>query len=212
MNYTSNLTATQEIQAALSPQEITQILKDGNKRFVTNQTVERNHLEQVEKTGSGQYPLAVVLGCIDSRVPAETAFDLGIGDIFNVRVAGNFVNTDILGSMEFACKVAGAKVILVLGHTHCGAIKGACDNVELGNLTTMLSKLKPAVESVKDETSDRSSSNPRFVQKVADSNVAITIQNIREKSPVLEELISSGEVEIVGAMYDVESGKVSFFE
>ncbi len=202
-------TLTADSQAAITPDMAIQWLKDGNKRFVDKQRLSRNLNEQVAQTGGGQYPFAAVLGCIDSRVPAEVVFDQGIGDIFTARVAGNFVNTDILGSLEFACKVAGSKAILVLGHTHCGAVKGACDNVELGNLTSMLANIKPAVDSIS-ESGDRSSKNPQFVQKVAESNVKLTIENIRSKSPILKEMEDNGEIKIVGAMYDVETGKVEW--
>ena len=203
---------TEEIQSSLTPDQAIQILKEGNERFVKEKLLDRDHKEHIKKTSNGQYPFAAVLGCIDSRVPAETVFDLGIGDIFNVRIAGNFVNTDILGSLEFACKVAGSKSILVLGHSSCGAVKGACDDVKLGNLTHMLAKIKPAVDAVIDETGDRSSANPSFVQKVSDKNVELTIQAIKDDSPVLKQMLDAGEINIVGGMYNVETGKVTFFE
>ena len=203
------ITQTVESQQSIDPSKAIDLLKEGNQRFLQNRLYSRNLNQQVSQTGNGQYPFAAVLGCIDSRVPAEIVFDQGIGDIFNVRIAGNFSNTDILGSLEFACKVAGSKAIVVLGHTHCGAVKGACDQVELGNLTEMLSKLKPAVDSVQDEQ-DRSSKNAALVQKVAESNVDLTVAAIKEHSPVLSEMVANGEIEIVGAMYDVETGKVDF--
>ncbi len=182
----------------------------GNQRFQDNVRANRNLLEQVGETQGGQYPFAVILSCIDSRVSSELIFDQGIGDIFSIRIAGNFVNEDILGSMEFACKVAGSKLIVVLGHSKCGAIKGICDDVRLGNLTTMLSKLKPAVEAVTFPEGNRNSRNAEFVENVAHANVELTIKNIREQSPVLKEMLDNGDIEIAGAMYDVETGKVTF--
>lgn len=204
-------TQTEKSQAALSPQEALTLLEEGNNRFVNNSRAERDLLQQVNETSTGQYPFAVVLSCIDSRVPSEIVFDQGVGDIFSARVAGNFVNDDILGSMEFACKVAGSKLIVVLGHTSCGAVKGACDNVELGNLTTMLKKLKPALDAVSTD-GERSSKNIEFVQKVADKNVELTIEQITEKSPVLKEMLDEGSIGIAGGMYDVASGKVKFYQ
>lgn len=203
-------TQTKETQASLTPQQCLELLKAGNERFVNNTPLDRSLQGQVQDTSTGQYPFAALLGCIDSRVPAEVVFDQGIGDIFNTRIAGNFINTDILGSLEFACKVAGSKIILVLGHTHCGAVKGACDHVELGNLTEMLSKIAPAVNAVTDVPGERNSSNKPFVQKVADTNVAMAVQNIKDKSAVLKEMHDNGEIMIVGAMYDIETGKVNF--
>jgi len=204
-------TQTEKSQAALSPQEALSLLEEGNKRFVQNSRAERDLLQQVKDTSTGQYPFAVVLSCIDSRVPAEIVFDQGVGDIFSARVAGNFVNEDILGSMEFACKAAGSKLIVVLGHTSCGAVKGACDNVELGNLTGMLKKLQPAKDAVTTE-GERSSKNAEYVQKVADKNVELTIQEIKEKSPVLKEMLDEGSIGIASGMYDVTSGKVEFYQ
>lgn len=204
-------TQSKESQEAITPAKAVEMLKEGNSRFVESKQVTRDLNQQVKETGNGQYPFAAVVGCIDSRVPAEIIFDLGIGDIFNARVAGNFVNKDILGSLEFACKVAGSKAILVLGHTKCGAVKGACDNVQLGNLTGMLENLKPALDSVTDE-SERTSANAQFVQKVADKNVSLTISAIKKQSDVLREMHQNGEIAIVGGMYDVETGKVTFTE
>lgn len=205
-----NTTQTRETQSSLSPQMGLERLMEGNARFVENKQASRSLPDQVQQTGSGQFPFAVVLGCIDSRVPAELVFDQGIGDIFNIRIAGNFVNDDILGSLEFACKAAGAKTIVVLGHTHCGAVKGACDNVQLGNLTGMLGKIMPAVDSVIDITEERNSGNAVFVQKVADSNVKMAIAAISDqrRSPVLAEMLDTKEIVVQGAMYDVETGKV----
>lgn len=204
------LTQTQETQASMTPAEALSRLKEGNARFVANRQLKRDLMEQVRITGEGQYPFAVVLGCVDSRVSPEIVFDQGIGDIFSARIAGNFVNSDILGSMEFACKVAGARAIVVLGHTKCGAIMGACDNVQLGNLTSMLSNLMPAVQAVPAPAGGPSSQNPAFVQQVADKNVALTVEAIKKQSPVLNEMLENGEIAIAGAMYDVETGKVSF--
>lgn len=200
---------TKTDQDQISPSDALTLLKKGNERFLTNQAERRNLLDQVSDTQSGQYPFACVLGCIDSRVPSELIFDQGIGDIFNVRIAGNFVNTDILGSMEFACKVAGSKLIVVLGHTSCGAIKGACDQVELGNLTDMLKNFDPVLDSVTCQ-GDRSSKNKEFVDRVTEKNVHDTVANIKDKSSVLNSLFESGEIDIVGAIYDVGSGKVAF--
>jgi carbonic anhydrase len=205
------ITQTKETQQALSAQEALQLLKDGNKRFLNNQEIERNLLQQVNYTGhNGQAPYAVVLSCIDSRVPVEKVFDLGIGDIFSARIAGNFVNEDILGSVEFACKLAGSKVILVLGHTKCGAVKGACDGAKLGNLTGMLDKIMPAVDAVAEPSENRNSSNADFVQAVVEKNVELTMENIKTMSPVLNEMIQNGDVLLVGGCYDVETGKVDF--
>lgn len=207
----NSLTQTKETQSMISPEVALNLLKEGNERFINGDTINRDLSEQIQDTANGQYPYAAILSCIDSRVPAEMIFDQGIGDIFNVRIAGNFVNTDILGSLEFACKVAGSKLIVVLGHTSCGAVKGACDNVELGNLTEMLNQLMPAVNSVKDVNLNRTSSNAEFVQKVADANVRLTMENILAESPLLSEMIENKEIALVGAMYDVSSGRVNFY-
>lgn len=205
---------TKETQLAMTPASSIQALKDGNARFQNNKQISRDLLDQVSDTSTGQYPFATILSCIDSRVSAELIFDQGVGDIFSARVAGNFVNEDILGSMEFACKLAGTKVIVVLGHTACGAVKGACDDAKLGNLTAMLSKIKPAVEAVTEPTdaSQRNSSNIDFVNTVAKKNVELTIENIRKESPVLKEMEDNGEIKIVGAMYHIDNGQVAFFE
>lgn len=205
---------TKETQATMTPEKSLQYLKEGNLRFQNNLKANRNLLEQVNDTREGQFPFATILSCIDSRVSAELVFDQGLGDIFSARIAGNFVNEDILGSMEFACKLAGTKLIVVLGHTSCGAVKGACDNAELGNLTSMLGKIKPAVEAVtkpKDE-SLRNSSNIEFVNNVAEKNVQLTIDRILNESEVLADMHKNGEVMIVGAMYNIEDGAVTFFE
>ncbi len=202
-------THTKETQMSLTPQLALEILKEGNDRFVKNLKANRNLLQQVNETKEGQFPFAVILSCIDSRAPAELIFDQGLGDIFSIRIAGNFINQDILGSMEFACKVAGSKLVIVLGHSSCGAVKGACDKVQLGNLTRMLDNITPAVEAVH-ETGDRSSKNSDFVQKVSDKNVEIAMQKVLENSPVLKEMIDSGDINLVGGMYSVETGKVTF--
>jgi len=203
---------TKETQQAMTPEKALTTLMDGNARFQNNQKAPRNLMEQVQDTSSGQYPFATILSCIDSRVSAELIFDQGIGDIFSVRIAGNFVNEDILGSMEFACKLAGTKLVIVLGHTACGAVKGACDHARLGNLSALIQKIEPAVEAVT-EPSDpalRNSSNANFVDQVAEQNVHMTIRDIREQSPVLAELEAEGAIKIVGAMYDIKSGAVHF--
>ena len=200
-------TQTAESQAAISPADAIQMLKDGNGRFLDRTPIDRAYDEQIAATATGQYPYAVVLGCIDSRVPVETVFDQGIGDIFTPRVAGNIVNEDLLGSMEFACKLAGSKAIVVLGHTSCGAVKGAIGKARLGNLTALVTKIEPVVDQVA-ETMD--SEDAGFVDAVAVANVHATIDAIRAQSEVLAEMESNGEISIVGAMYDVASGKVSF--
>lgn len=203
---------TAEMQAALTPRGVIQLLKDGNQRFLADQALERDFISQVRQTSEGQYPMAVILGCIDSRVPHEIIFDKGVGDIFSARIAGNFINTDILGSLEFATAVAGSKVIVVLGHTSCGAIKGACDGVELGNLTSTLANIAPAIYAVGDVAGERSSENDAFVQAVAEHNVALTVQNIVDRSPTIRGLVATGEVIVVGAMHNVDTGEVVFYE
>jgi carbonic anhydrase len=203
---------TAETQAALSPMDVLELLKDGNERFVENQPLERDFLQQVRQTAGGQYPMATILGCIDSRVPHEIVFDKGVGDIFSARIAGNFINADMLGSLEFASAVAGAKVLVVLGHTECGAVKGACDNVELGNLTSTLANIMPAVYRVDDIEGPRTSANDDFVHAVALENVEVQVQNVVQRSPVLRELVEAGDLIVVGAMHDVATGEVEFFE
>jgi carbonic anhydrase len=194
----------------LTPDRIIELMKSGNQRFRQGKESPHDYLAQQKASAKGQYPAAVILSCIDSRAPAETIMDLGIGDTFNARVAGNIANEDILGSMEFACKVAGAKVILVMGHTACGAIKGAIDNVQLGNLTALLAKIKPAV-SATEYQGERSAKNYGFVDAVARKNVELTIVDIRKRSSVLADLESSGAIKMVGAMYNLETGVVDFF-
>ena len=207
-------TMNKDKQAAMTPKDALAALKDGNRRFLAGTRLNRDLLEQVELTSKGQAPFAVVLGCIDSRVPSEHVFDQGIGDIFNARVAGNVINEDILGSMEFACKVAGSKLVVVLGHTRCGAVMGACDGVELGNLTPMLAKIKPAVESVREpaDAAARNSKNPEFVEDVGLRNVELGLQAIRTRSPILREMEENGEIAIVGARYHVATGEVEFLD
>jgi len=205
---------TRETQATMTPQKSLQYLKEGNQRFQNNLKANRNLLEQVNDTSNGQFPFATILSCIDSRVSAELVFDQGLGDIFSVRIAGNFVNEDILGSMEFACKLAGTKLIVVLGHTSCGAVKGACDNAKMGNLTKLIEKITPAVNSVSEpkDKSLRNSKNLEFVDNVAKRNVQLTIDRIHSESPILNEMEENGEILIVGAMYDVNNGEVIFFK
>lgn len=205
---------TRETQATMTPQKSLQYLKEGNLRFQNNLKANRNLLEQVNDTSEGQFPFATILSCIDSRVSAELVFDQGLGDIFSVRIAGNFVNEDILGSMEFACKLAGTKLIVVLGHTACGAVKGACDDAKMGNLTKLVAKIKPAVNAVSEpkDVSLRNSKNSEFVDNVAKVNVQLTIDRIHAESPILTEMEKNGEIMIVGAMYDINTGEVNFFE
>ena len=203
---------TQETQASLTPAMALQILKEGNNRFVNNLKANRNLLEQAGYTAEGQFPFAVVLSCIDSRTSVELIFDQGLGDVFSVRIAGNIINEDILGSIEFACKLAGSKIVVVLGHTNCGAIKGACDHVEMGNLTALLTKIQPAVYEEKTETNNRNSGNEAFVEKVATLNVKRTVQGIMQCSPILKEMIEKGEIGIVGGIHDLATGQVAFFD
>lgn len=204
-------TLNKTMQAAITPAMAIDILKEGNKRFMNNLKANRNLLEQANETSDGQHPFAVILSCIDSRTSAELIFDQGLGDIFSIRIAGNIINEDILGSMEFACKVAGSKIIVVLGHSKCGAVKGACDHVEMGNLTGLLHKIQPAIQTEKTEINNRNSSNAEFVEKVAQLNVAHTVSAIRERSPILNDLIASGQVGIIGGMHNLSNGEVTFF-
>ncbi|MBE2230742.1 MAG: carbonic anhydrase [Chitinophagaceae bacterium] len=205
---------TKETQANLTPRMALNILKEGNDRFVKNLKAQRDLLAQVNATRDGQWPFATVLSCMDSRTGAELVFDQGLGDIFSIRIAGNIVNTDILGCMEFACKVAGSKLIVVLGHTKCGAVKGACDHVEMGNLTELLSKLQPAVYEERSITSPdkRNSANPAFVENVSAINVRRSVKSIIERSYIIEQMVESGAIGVVGAMYNIETGKVEFYE
>ena len=207
-----NHVMTKEQQAALTPDAVLQDFIDGNKRFQSGKTTIRDHREQARKSAPGQFPKAVVLSCLDSRVPVEDVFDQGLGDIFVGRVAGNFINEDLLGSMEFACKVSGAKLVLVMGHQHCGAVKGAIDDVKLGNITAMLSKIKPAVQMSQDFAGDKTSKNDDFVEHVSENNVKYAMQQIREKSPILKEMEDKGEIKIVGAFYHLTDGTLEFLK
>lgn len=204
---------TKDTQDLMTPQSALTALKEGNARFTAGSQVQRDLMKQVTQTSTGQYPFATVLSCIDSRVSSELIFDQGIGDIFSVRIAGNFANDDILGSMEFACKLAGTKLVVVLGHTACGAVKGACDHARLGNLTTLINKIEPAVEAVTEpqDESQRTSANIDFVNEVAKKNVLMTIDNIRSSSQVLKDMEDDGEIQIIGGMYDIKTGEVNFF-
>jgi carbonic anhydrase len=204
-------TLTKEILAAITPSMALTLLNDGNKRFLNNLKVNRNLLQQANETSDGQHPFAIILSCIDSRTSAELIFDQGLGDIFSVRIAGNIINEDILGSMEFACKVAGSKIIVVLGHTKCGAIKGACDHVDMGNLTALLSKISPAVDHETETKENRNSSNSVFVENVATINVKQTVQAIMDRSPILSEMIQSGQLGIIGGIHDISTGEVTFY-
>jgi carbonic anhydrase len=205
-------THNKETQQNTTPAKALEILAEGNHRFVNNLKINRNLLQQVNETTDGQWPFAVILSCIDSRTSAELIFDQGLGDIFSVRIAGNIVNDDILGSMEFACKIAGSKFIVVLGHSKCGAVKGACDHAQMGNLTTLLSKIEPAVNEEKSTSDNRSSSNSSFVENVAAINVRRNVQAILDKSPILKEMVDNGEIGIIGAMHDISTGNVEFYE
>ena len=205
-------TLTKEMQAAIPPGLAIELLKEGNKRFVNNLKVNRNLLQQANETSDGQHPFAVILSCIDSRTSAELIFDQGLGDVFSVRIAGNIINEDILGSMEFGCKVAGSKIIVVLGHTKCGAVKGACDHVEMGNLTALLTKIRPAVDDENSVIENRNSGNAEFVEKVSTINVKRTVQAIMERSTILKEMIEAGQIGIVGGTHDITTGEVTFYQ
>lgn len=205
-------TLTKEIRDAITPAEAIDLLKKGNERFVNNLKMNRNLLEQVNETSEGQHPFAVILSCIDSRTSAELIFDQGLGDVFSVRIAGNIQNDDILGSMEFSCKVAGAKIVVVLGHTKCGAVKGACDNVKMGNLSGLLEKMSPALVSEKTVTQNRNANNAEFVEKVAALNVRNTKKEILARSPILKEMIEKNEIALIGGMYNVDTGVVDFYD
>lgn len=204
---------TKETQSSLTPRMALDILKEGNDRFVKNLKAQRDLLGQVNATRDGQWPFATILSCMDSRTSAELVFDQGLGDIFSIRIAGNIVNTDILGSMEFACKVAGSKLIVVLGHTKCGAVKGACDHVEMGNLTEVLAKLQPAVYAERETLNEdkRNSKNSEFVENVSSINVQRSVKSIIERSFIIEQLVENGDIGVVGAMYNIDTGKVEFY-
>lgn len=205
-------TLTKEMQTAITPAMGIELLKDGNKRFVNNLKVNRNLLQQASETSDGQHPFAVILSCIDSRTSAELIFDQGLGDVFSVRIAGNIINEDILGSMEFACKVAGSKIIVVLGHTKCGAVKGACDHVEMGNLTALLSKIRPAIDDETQTKENRNSGNSDFVENVTSINVRRTVKSIQERSPILKEMVESKLIGIIGGVHDIATGEVTFYQ
>ncbi|QDU04066.1 Carbonic anhydrase 2 [Gimesia chilikensis] len=207
-----NRVLTQEEQAQLTPEQVLTMLKEGNQRFVAGTLTARDHSKLVREAALGQYPKAVILSCLDSRIPVEDVFDRGIGDIFVARVAGNFENTDILGSMEFACKVSGSKLVFVLGHESCGAIRGAIDGVELGNITAMLANIKPAVEHFKDYEGEQTGQNPEFVKMVTKQNVLATIDRIRTNSPILKEMELQGDIKIVGGIYNMDTGTVTMLE
>ena len=205
-------TLTKEMQEKLTPRQALSLLKEGNKRFINNLKINRNLLQQVNETSEGQYPFAFILSCIDSRTSAELIFDQGLGDIFSCRIAGNILNSDIVGSMEFACKISGSKIIVVLGHTKCGAISGACANVEMGNLTGLLAKIRPAIEAEVATMKDKTSVNPAFVENVTHHNVRLILTQIPDLSPILAKMIQDGQIILVGAIYNVETGAVNFFE
>jgi carbonic anhydrase len=205
-------THTKDTQDSLTPELALEILKEGNERFVNNIKAHRDLLQQANDTSTGQFPFAAILSCIDSRTSAELIFDQGLGDIFSIRIAGNILNDDILGSMEFACKIAGSKLIVVLGHTKCGAIEGACDNIELGHITTLLNKVKPAIAIETETKSERNSKNKSFVGNVTKYNVTLTVQQVKEQSPLLRELELSKKIKIIGGLYDLDTGKVTFYE
>lgn len=205
-------TLTKAMQDAITPEIALHLLREGNKRFINNLKVNRSLLQQANETSDGQHPFAVILSCIDSRTSVELIFDQGLGDVFSVRIAGSIINEDILGSMEFACKVAGTKIIVVLGHSKCGAVKGACDNIEMGNLTALLNKLHAAVKDEKSTIDNRDSSNEPFVEKVTTIHIKNTIHAIMERSPILKELILAGKCGIIGGYHDITSGEVSFYE
>ncbi|MDX6767134.1 MAG: carbonic anhydrase family protein [Candidatus Methylacidiphilales bacterium] len=208
-----DITLNRENRAAMDPQEAFLRLKEGNARFVSGKPLKRDLLAQAKETSAGQYPFAAVVSCLDSRTSTELIFDQGMGDVFNARLAGNVVDEDVLGSLEFACKAAGAKLIAVIGHTSCGAVKGAADQVELGHLTQLLARIQPAVASVKTEPGEaRRSTNDAFVQRAAEANVRLQMKNIREKSPILKELLAKGDVLLVGGIHDLKTGKVTFLE
>ncbi|HAY35055.1 MAG TPA: carbonic anhydrase family protein [Ignavibacteria bacterium] len=203
---------TKETQESLTPELALEFLKEGNQRFINNIKVNRNLLQQVNETSSNQFPFAAILSCIDSRTSAELIFDQGLGDIFSIRIAGNILNNDILGSMEFACKKVGSKLIVVLGHTNCGAIIGACDDVKLGHLTSLIDKIKPAIESETETKSERNGKNRNFTENVTINNVRLTVEGIRKRSGILSELEKENKIKIVGGIYDVETGKVTFLD
>ena len=203
---------TKKTQAELTPELALDILIEGNKRFVNNIKAHRNLLQQVNETSSGQFPFAAILSCIDSRTSAELIFDQGLGDILSIRIAGNILNEDILGSMELACKIAGSKLIVVLGHTKCGAIEGACNNIVLGNITALLSKIKPAIELETETKTERNGNNKSFLLNVTAKNVLLTVQKIKEQSSILKEMEQANQIKIVGGLHDIDTGQVIFYD
>lgn len=203
---------TKEVRDSLTPESAIKLLKEGNKRFINNSQFSRDLLKQASETANGQNPFAIILSCIDSRASAELIFDQGIGDIFSCRIAGNIINEDVIGSMEFACKAAGVKLIMVLGHSACGAVKGACDDVQMGQLTKLLEKIKPAINSETSTNDNRNSSNSEFVENVAQLNVKQVLKDIPENSDVIKEMSNNGEIAIIGGMYDIANGVVDFYE
>jgi len=207
-----DLATLKQRQAAATPAQVLDWLKRGNERFASGKTERRDMLHDQRVTAAGQYPRAVILSCIDSRAPAEFIFDTGLGDLFNARIAGNIADADLVGSMEFACKVSGAKLVVVMGHTSCGAIKGACDRVQLGNLTGLLDKIQPAVEAVQGVAGERNSKNMQFVEAVAEANLRLAVTRIRELSPILKSMESESQINIVGCIYDLETGRVRFLD
>lgn len=206
------VTQTKESQAAMTPKQALDLLKAGNERFVEGRLLNRDLREQAKVTSLGQFPYAVILSCQDSRTSSEILFDLNKGDAFSIRIAGNVINEDVLGGMEFGVKLTGAKLIAVIGHNECGAIKGAVDNAQLGNLTALLSKIRPAIKAIPPGVQPANSKNKTYVEMVAKENVLLAMRQIRERSPVLKEMIDSGQVRVVGGMFDLETGKVTFFE
>lgn len=206
------VTQSKAIQSGTMPDQALKNLKDGNDRFVEGRMLKRNLLKQVQETKEGQFPFATIVSCMDSRTSSEIIFDQGIGDVFNLRVAGNICNVDVLGSLEYGAKVAGAKLIAVIGHSHCGAVKGACDDVKIGNIGDLVSKIRPIVLSTSDDGKGKNSKNHHFVEEVAKGNVLQTMKSIREGSPLLAEMIDRGEIALVGGMYDIETGKVEFYD
>ena len=203
-------TLTKEMQQKITPDMAFDLLKEGNKRFINNLKANRNLLQQANETSDGQHPFAIILSCIDSRTSAELIFDQGLGDIFSVRIAGNVINEDILGSMEFACKVAGSKIIVVLGHSKCGAVMGACNHVEMGNLTSLLAKIRPSIDDEKTVTGDRSANNPEFIEKVTKVNVKRVMKEIVERSSIIKEMLDKKEIKLIGGYHELSTGEVSF--
>lgn len=205
-------TYTKETQDLLTPEHALNILKEGNERFVNNIKAHRNLLQQVNETSAGQFPFAAILSCIDSRTSAELIFDQGLGDILSIRIAGNILNEDILGSMELACKIAGSKLIVVLGHTNCGAIIGACNNIVLGNITALLKKIKPAIKQETETKIERNANNESFLKNVTVNNIFITVKKIKEQSSILKEMEQAKQIKIIGGLHDIDTGQVTFFE